>query len=135
MSAGLALGAAGPSGAAGVLVTVHERLGYALLIVLAAGLVIALLAVRDVRRLPTVRAYLWLAVAALVLQGIAGISLLLAGERPAEGLHLMYGPLALVSLPLTVLFARGWATRREAWTFAAGFLVALLLVIRALMTG
>jgi hypothetical protein len=47
----------------------------------------------------------------------------------------MYGPLALVSLPLTVLFARGWATRREAWTFAAGFLVALLLVIRALMTG
>jgi hypothetical protein len=124
VSAGLALGAAGPSGAAGVLVTVHERLGYAFLIVLAAGLVLALLAVRDVRRLPTVRAYLWLAVAALVLQGIAG-----------EGLHLMYGPLALVSLPLTVLFARGWAPRREAWTFAAGFLVALLLAIRALMTG
>jgi hypothetical protein len=34
-----------------------------------------------------------------------------------------------------VLFARGWAPRREAWTFAVGFLVALLLAIRALMTG
>jgi heme A synthase len=118
-----------------VLVTVHQRLGYALLAVLVVGLVLALLAVRDVRRLPTVRAYLWLAVAALVLQGIVGISLLLVGERPAQGLHVMYGPLALVSLPLTVLFARGWAPRREAWTFAAGFLVALLLAIRALMTG
>jgi heme A synthase len=127
--------AADPSGAAGVLVTVHQRLGYALLAVLVVGLVLALLAVRDVRRLPTVRAYLWLTVAALVLQGIAGISLLLVGERPAEGLHVVYGPLTLVSLPLTVLFARGWAPRREAWTFAAGFLVALLLAIRALMTG
>ncbi|MGD1053975.1 MAG: hypothetical protein ABR950_09135 [Candidatus Dormibacteria bacterium] len=58
MSAGLELGAADPSGAAGVLVTAHERLGYALLIVLAAGLALALLAVRDARRLPTVRAYL-----------------------------------------------------------------------------
>ena len=135
MSVGFALGVAGPSGAAGVLTTVHERLGYALLIVLAAGLVLALLAVRDTRRLPTVRAYLWLAVAALVLQGIAGIGLLLAGQRPAQGLHLMYGPLALVSLPLTVLFARGWAPRREAWTFAAGFLMALLLAFRALTTG
>ncbi|MGA3183598.1 MAG: hypothetical protein ABSE52_03240 [Candidatus Dormibacteria bacterium] len=135
MSAGFALGAAGPSGAAGVLVTVHERLGYALLVVLAAGLLLALLTVRDTRRLPTVRAYLWLSVVGLVLQGIAGISLLFAGERPAEGLHLMYGPLALASLPLTVLFARGWAPTREAWTFAAGFLIALLLAIRALMTG
>lgn len=135
MSAGSALGAAGPSGAAGVLVTVHQRLGYALLIVLAAGLVLALLAVRDPRRLPTVRAYLWLAVAALVVQGIAGVSLLFAGQRPSAGLHLMYGPLALVSLPLTVLFARGWAPRREAWTFAAGFLMALLLAFRALTTG
>ncbi len=135
MSAGFALAATGPSGAAGVLDTVHQHLGFALLIVLAAGLGLALLALRDTRQLPTVRAYLWLAVAALVVQGIAGISLLLAGERPAEGLHLMYGPLALVSLPLTVLFARGWAPRREAWTFAAGFLIALLLAIRALMTG
>ena len=128
MSAGFALGAAGPSGAAGVLVTVHERLGYALLVVLAAGLLLALLTVRDTRRLPTVRAYLWLSVVGLVLQGIAG-------EEQADGLHLMYGPLALASLPLTVLFARGWAPTREAWTFAAGFLIALLLAIRALMTG
>jgi len=129
------LAAASPSGAAAVLVTVHQRLGYALLAVLAAGVVLAALAVRDAGRLPTLRAYLWLAVAAVAVQGIAGISLLLAGQRPAQGLHLMYGPLALVSLPLALLFTRGWGPRREAWALAAGFVITLLLAFRAVTTG
>ena len=134
MSAGV-LGAADPSGAAGALTWAHQHLGYALLVVLAAGIVLALLAARDPRWLPTVRSYLWLAVAAVVLQAIGGISLLFAGQRPSEGLHLMYGPLTLVALPLTLLFTRGTAPRREAWTLAAGFLIALLLAMRAVMTG
>jgi len=135
VSLGSGLAAAAPSGAAGVLVTVHQRLGYALLAVLAAGVVLGALAVRDAGRLPTLRAYLWLAVAAVAVQGIAGIGLLLAGQRPAQGLHVMYGPLALVSLPLAVLFARGWGPRREAWILATGFVIALLLAFRAVTTG
>ena len=135
MSPWTALAAANPTGAAGVLVSVHQRLGYALLLVLGAGVVLAALAVREAGRLPTVRAYLWLAFAAVVVQGIAGVSLLFAGQRPAQGLHLMYGPLTLVSLPLALLFARGWNPRREAWTLAAGFLIALLLAFRAVSTG
>ena len=130
-----ALLAAQPSGALGVLVSVHQRLGVALLIVLAAGVVLGALAVRNGSLLPTVRAYVWLAFAAVVLQGIGGISLLVAGQRPAEGLHLMYGPLTLVTLPLTVLFTRGATPRREAWTLVAGFVVALLLAFRAVSTG
>ena len=102
---------------------------------LVAGVVLAALAVRNDGILPTVRSYLWLAFAAVVLQGIGGISLLVAGQRPAEGLHLMYGPLTLVTLPLAVLFARGTAPRREAWTLVAGFVVALLLAFRAVSTG
>ncbi len=130
-----ALLAAQPSGALGVLVSVHERLGDALLIVLAAGVVLGALAVRNAGLLPTVRSYLWLALAAVVLQGIGGISLLIAGQRPDQGLHLMYGPLALVTLPLALLFTRGTAPRREAWTLVVGFVVALLLAFRAVSTG
>ena len=135
MSGWANLGTADPSGAASALITVHQRLGYALLVVLAAGVVLAALAVRDQRLLPTARSYLWLAFAAVAVQGVAGISLLLAGQRPAQGLHVMYGPLTLVSLPLTLLFTRGTAPRREAWTLSAGFVVALLLAFRAVSTG
>ena len=135
MIGGALLGAAQPTGAAGALVDVHQRLGYALLILLAAGVLLALLAVRDPRLLPTARAYLWLAFAAVGVQGVAGISLLLAGQRPAQGLHVMYGPLTLVTLPLTLLFTRGTGPRREAWTLVAGFVVALLLAFRAVSTG
>jgi len=127
--------AAQPSGALGALITVHERLGDALLIVLAAGVVLGALAVRNGSLLPTVRSYVWLSVAAVALQGVGGISLLIAGQRPAEGLHLMYGPLTLVTLPLTLLFTRGTGPRREAWTLVAGFVVALLLAFRAVSTG
>ena len=42
---------------------------------------------------------------------------------------------ALVTLPLAVLFARGTSPRREAWTLVAGFVVALLLAFRAVSTG
>jgi hypothetical protein len=129
------LGAADPSGAAGALIWAHQHLGYVLLVVLACGLVLGLLAVRDPQWLPTLRSYLWLAFAAVVLQGIGGASLLLAGQRPGDALHVMYGPLTLVSLPLALLYSRNRAPRREAWILAAGFLLALLLAVRAVMTG
>jgi heme A synthase len=123
------------SGLETALVPIHQRLGYALLGVLGVGLLIALLAIRDHRLLPTTRAYLWLAVAAVALQGILGITLVIAGARPGDGLHFIYGPLTLVTLPLTLLFCRGAGPRREAWTLAAGFLIALLLAFRAIQTG
>jgi len=129
------LSAVASSGLVNVLHGVHQRLGYALLAVLVGGLLLALLAVRDHGRLPTARAYLWLATAALALQGILGISLVVSGARPAEGLHFLYGPLTLVTLPITLLFCRGTGPRREAWTLSCGFLFAFLLALRAVMTG
>ncbi|MGO8687737.1 MAG: hypothetical protein ACLQT7_11285 [Candidatus Dormibacteria bacterium] len=135
MNGWTALGATDPSGVASALISVHQRLGYALLVVLVVGVVLAALAARDQRLLPTARSYLWLAFAAVALQGVSGVSLLLAGQRPAQGLHVMYGPLTFIALPLTVLFARGTAPRREAWMLTAGFVVALLLAFRAISTG
>lgn len=122
-------------GAAGALASVHQRLGYALVAVLVIGALLSLWAVRDQRRLPTVRAYLWLAFAAISLQAVLGIALVIAGRRPPDGLHFLYGPLTWVSLPFALLMARGPSVRREAWILAAGFAVAFLLAMRALMTG
>ena len=123
------------SGVTGVLVAIHQRLGYALLAVLAIGLVLSLLAVRSPHHLPTVRAYLWLSFAALSVQAALGIALAIAGQRPADGLHFIYGPVSWVALPVALLCARGGSARREAWILTLGFLVAFLLVVRALMTG
>ena len=80
-----ALLAAQPSGALGALVSVHERLGDALLVVLAAGVVLGALAVRNAGLLPTVRAYLWLAFAAVALQGVGGSAWSSPGSAPTRG--------------------------------------------------
>jgi heme A synthase len=117
------------------LIQLHQRLGFALLIVLLAGAVAAVVAVRSAGMLPTLRTYLWLAFAAISLQAVLGIVLLTLGERPTDGLHLLYGPLTFLALPVTALLSRGAPRRSEAWTLAAGFVVALLLAFRALSTG
>ena len=123
------------TGAASVLISVHQRYGYALVAVLVIGALLSLWAVRDERRLPTVRAYLWLSFAAVSLQAVFGIALVIAGRRPPDGLHFLYGPLTWVALPFALLLARGPSARREAWILAAGFTVAFLLAVRAIMTG
>lgn len=98
-------------------------------------MVLAAVAARRPSLLATAHAYLWLAFAAIAVQALLGLVLLVGGERPAQGLHFLYGPLAFVSLPLASGLSRGGAARREAWLLAAGFLAALLFAFRALGTG
>jgi len=118
-----------------LLVQVHQRLGFALLLLLLVGVLLAVLAARLTGWLPTVRTYLWLCFAAISVQALLGILLLILGERPEEGLHLLYGPVTFLSLPIAAGLARGASRRTQAWTLAGGFLVALLLGFRALATG
>jgi hypothetical protein len=81
--------------------------------------------------------------AALVLvaaAGLVGIALLIGGSRPADPLHLLYGPAALVCMPVAIwLGARapaggGTRLRRDVWT-AGGGIVLLGLAWRLLATG
>ena len=123
------------SGAPSLLVDVHERLGFALIGVFLVGMIAAAAATRSARYLPTVRVYLWLAFAAVALQGLLGLGLLVTGGRPGDGLHYLYGPLTFLALPAAAVISPGGTSRREGWILAAGFLFALLFSIRSLGTS
>jgi hypothetical protein len=72
--------------------------------------------------------------------GLVGALLLGMGSRPADPLHFVYGPAALIALPVAIgVGARGTRAgssrvRRDVWT-AAGGLVLLGIVLRLFATG
>ena len=72
--------------------------------------------------------------------GLVGIALLMAGSRPADPLHLVYGPAAIVSVPVAIMIGSRASTsgasrlRRDLSTTAGG-IVLLGLALRLLATG
>jgi hypothetical protein len=82
-----------------------------------------------------------LVVGLVAANGIVGSLLLAGGSRPADALHLLYGPAALVTLPVGVWLSRrgrdlasAAAARRDAWLVAAAVLL-LGIELRLFMTG
>jgi peptidoglycan/LPS O-acetylase OafA/YrhL len=76
----------------------------------------------------------------LVAAGLVGMALLANGSSPADPLHLVYGPAAILCLPVAVVIgARASADRpsrlrRDAWT-AGGGIVLVGLGFRLFATG
>jgi hypothetical protein len=72
--------------------------------------------------------------------GLIGAVLVVMGSRPADPLHFVYGPAALIALPAAIwVGARGTRVgssrvRRDVWT-AGGGLVLLGIVLRLFATG
>ena len=72
--------------------------------------------------------------------GLVGAVLLVTGSRPADPLHYLYGPAALIALPVAIWIgaratpAGSSRVRRDVWT-AAGGLVLLGIVLRLFATG
>jgi hypothetical protein len=82
-----------------------------------------------------------LVVLALVLtNGLVGLLLIGTGGRPADPLHLLYGPVAVATLPVGVWLSRRVSAgavatrRREAWLIAAT-VVLLGIELRLFATG
>lgn len=82
-----------------------------------------------------------LAVLATLLAGeLLGAGLLMFGSRPADPLHLVYGPAGLIALPVAIwIGARASSTdpsrvRRDLWT-AGGGVVLLGIGLRLFATG
>jgi hypothetical protein len=71
----------------------------------------------------------------LVLQATLGIALAVGGNRPADSLHFLYGPLLLAVLPLADLVARARPQQGRALVLAVAWLVTLALSLRAAGTG
>jgi hypothetical protein len=71
---------------------------------------------------------------------LIGAVLLVTGSRPADPLHFVYGPAALIALPIAIwVGARGARdgssrVRRDVWT-AGGGLVVLGIALRLFATG
>ena len=69
------------------------------------------------------------------LQGLAGLAVLIAGKRPAEILHVVYGIFAVLFLPGVFFYAQGGTPRREAVFLAGGAWVVSIAFFRGLATG
>jgi hypothetical protein len=84
---------------------------------------------------PRLRAAGWAAAAAIAVQALAGSILALAGNRPAEPWHFVFGPVTLLALPVAMLAGRGRSPRTESLLVFAGWLVTFGLSLRAVGTG
>ena len=114
---------------------VHQRLAAAVIVVGVVGIALAAAGVIRGTPGPTLRAYVILASALIGVQVVVGGILFLAGHRPAEPIHHLYGGLVLAALPVSRRLSRGSAERGEAWALLAGCVAVVLLGVRALATG
>jgi len=72
----------------------------------------------------------------VVVQGLLGVSALLAGAGPREGiLHMVYGAFAVLFLPGAYLYSRGDDRRREALILAGASWIVCIAFIRGISTG
>ncbi len=69
------------------------------------------------------------------LQGIAGVVLFIAGQRPTELLHLVYGIFAVLFVPGVYLYSHGGSKRREAVVLAGASWVVAIAYFRGIATG
>ncbi len=68
-------------------------------------------------------------------QVLLGAATWLSGARPEQGLHLLYGGVLLVLLPLADTFVQDATPRERAAVVAAAAVVGLLLIWRLASTG
>jgi hypothetical protein len=70
-----------------------------------------------------------------LVQGGLGLTLYLSGERPGRGVHLLYGVVALLSLPAYYAISRGRDDRRASWAYGLVCLFLAGISARAMTTG
>jgi hypothetical protein len=71
----------------------------------------------------------------ILLQGGIGAFLWFSGLRPARGIHLLYGIVGALAIPLVFAFTRGRDERPEMLMYGVTFLILVGLLLRAMATG
>ena len=71
----------------------------------------------------------------LLAQGILGGYLWVNGLRPGRGIHILYGVVSLLALPMVFAYTRGREERPDMLMYTVGFLVLIGLLLRAITTG
>jgi hypothetical protein len=71
----------------------------------------------------------------VAIQGLAGLGAFIAGRRPTEILHVVYGIFAVIFLPGVYLYAQGGSKRREAVFLAGAAWIVSIAFLRGFATG
>jgi hypothetical protein len=116
--------------------TIHVALTATTALALALTLAVGLLTLgRDRSPQPWLDRIILLDLAVGALAALSGLALVLAGDRPRDALHLVYGVVVLAVVPSTRYMGRAGGWRRRAGWMSVGALLGLLLVARLAMTG
>jgi len=116
-------------------VLIHDRLGFIVVVIAAAGALFALATLLRPSLLPTLRVFLTLEVATVGVQVVVGLVLFATGQRPQQVLHLFYGAATLLALPLALFLGRSRPPRDEHVWIIGGAVLTLLFAFRAVTTA
>jgi heme A synthase len=117
------------------MISVHRELAVALVLLTLCGTLWAGYAASKSRLSNRLRGFGWLTMLAVSAQAVLGAVLAIAGNRPADGLHFLFGPATLFALPIAMLGARSRPPRTAALILCAGWLLTLALSLRAAGSG
>lgn len=115
--------------------SLHARLGVAVILVAVVGALLALLARARPSYIPTVRVFVRLCAAAAAVEALIGLVMLIGGQRPAEAIHFFYGAATVISIPAAELLARRVRPESEMMYLLAGVAATALFGLRAVTTG
>ena len=71
----------------------------------------------------------------ILAQGGTGAYLWISGLRPVRNLHLLYGIVSALAVPLVYVFTKGRDERPEVLMYGVAFLILIGLLLRAMVTG
>jgi hypothetical protein len=71
----------------------------------------------------------------ILVQAALGVLLWLEGERPARGIHILYGVVASITLPAFYAYSKGQDDRQAAFTYGLICLFLVGIVLRAATTA
>jgi hypothetical protein len=116
-------------------VSIHARLGVAVVAVAVVGALLTLLARSRPGAVPTVRVFVQLCAAAAAVEAVIGLAMVIGGQRPAEGIHFFYGAATVIPIPLADAMARRVHPGSETLYLLAGAAATALFGLRAVTTG
>jgi hypothetical protein len=116
-------------------VSLHGRIGVAVIVVSVVGAALALVARGRPANIPTVRVFVRLCAATAAVEALIGIALVIGGHRPAESIHYFYGAATVLPIPAADLLARRVSPGSETMYLLAGVVATALFGLRAVTTG
>jgi heme A synthase len=114
-------------------VTLHGQVGLIVTLVVASSVLVALFGLRRAQMVPVARVYVRMTLAAIAVQVVIGVVLVVAGHRPPL-LHWFYGAATLLALPVAMLIGSRRERQEPLW-LVGGAVASLLFALRAMTTG